>query len=136
MLVIDAEMAPSNVNAGRAIVKAEVARLRRVPIPLAEWNAARKRLLSSSAVTDPSVGAEIARIQNIADHHLPLDYYARLAGVYKATPQDGLRAAHTYLTDAFAEVIVAQHRRGRAGLFHAAPISARQTCLKPYVNVN
>jgi zinc protease len=107
MLVIDAALAPPNVDAARALIKAEVARLRSVPVPAAEWNAARTRLLTSPAVTDPSVAAEIARIESIAENHLPLTYDAQLATFYAATPQDGLRAARTYLSDAFAEVMLA-----------------------------
>jgi zinc protease len=107
MLVIDAGLASAKVDAARAIIKAEVAQLRSVPVPAAEWNAIRARVLTSSAVTDPSVGAEIARIENIAENHLPLTYYAQLATYYAATPDDGLRAARTYLSDAFAEVMIA-----------------------------
>ena len=111
LLLIVADLAPADVDAARAIIKAEVARLRSTPVPLAEWNATRARLLASPAVTDPSVAAEIARIQSIAENHLPLTYYAQLATFYAATPQDGMRAANAFLSDAFAEVMIAPLRR-------------------------
>jgi zinc protease len=118
ILAISADLAPANVDTARSIITGEVARLRSMPVPAAEWNAARARLLTSPAVTDPSVAAEIARIQRIAENHLPLTYYSQLATVYAATPQDGLRAARTYLSDVFAEVMSAPVREGPPGRVH------------------
>jgi zinc protease len=100
--------APQNVPAAVAGVKAEVRRMTTTPVSATEWNRARTKLLASTVVSEESTAAIVARAENIAQNHLPTDYYATIAQRYgKLTPADGLRAAKRHLNAAtFAEVYV------------------------------
>ena len=89
---------PANVRSAIGIVRDELQRLRTQPVSQTELQDAKIRLISSALLSEASSSGQLDMIGEIAQNHLPLNYYATLAQRYAAiTPADIQRAAKAYL---------------------------------------
>jgi zinc protease len=97
-LEIQLSAAPSNVGPSIDIVRSELERLRTQPVSESELVQAKVRLISSALLSEASATGQLDEILEIAQDHLPLDYYGTLAQRYAdITPADVMRVAKAYL---------------------------------------
>lgn len=90
--------APHNVEPAVAIVRDQLERLRTTPVTQTELNEAKVRLVSEALLNESSANGQLDEVLDIAQNHLPLDYYATLAQRYAdITPADLQRVAKAYL---------------------------------------
>ncbi|HKU68783.1 MAG TPA: pitrilysin family protein [Candidatus Baltobacteraceae bacterium] len=110
---------PANVRAAIGIVRDELQRLRTAPVSQTELQDAKIRLISAALLNEASASGQLDEIGEIAQNHLPLNYYATLAQRYAAiTPADLQRAAKLYLRpDRLIEVFA-----GPAGPWSSQPL--------------
>ena len=80
------------------IVRDQMQRLRTEPVSQEELEDAKIRLISAALLNEASASGQADEISEIAQYHLPRDYYGTLAQRYAAiTPADVQRAAKQYL---------------------------------------
>ena len=89
---------PHNVEPAVAIVRDQLEHLRTAPVTRTELNEAKVRLVSQALPNESSANGQLDEVLDIAQNHLPLDYYATLAQRYAGiTPADLQRVAKAYL---------------------------------------
>lgn len=97
-LEIALSASPQNVEPAIGIVREELQRLRTQPVTQSELQDAKIRLVSSALLNEASATGQLDEISEIAQNHLPLNYYATLGRRYAAiTPADVQRVAKEYL---------------------------------------
>jgi zinc protease len=103
---IDFSAGPRNVAPALALARAEVRRLTREPVAAGELARAKRKLIAGTLVGEESTQTIVSRLENIAQNHLPNDYYATLSSRYdRIGPRRILAVARRYLRpDAFATV--------------------------------
>lgn len=89
---------PQNVEPAIGIVRTQLQRLRTEPVTKTELEDAKIRLINAALLNEASASGQLDEISEIAQNHLPLDYYGTLAQRYAAiTPADIQRVAKAYL---------------------------------------
>ncbi len=97
-LEIQLNASPQNVAAAISIVRDELERLRTQPVSAQELAEAKVRLVSEALLSEGSASGQLDELLDIAQNHLPLDYFATLAERYQGiTPGDVQRVAKEYL---------------------------------------
>lgn len=95
---IQLNASPQNVEAAISIVRDQLARLRTQPVSQTELNEAKVRLVSEALLNEASANGQLSEVLEIAQNHLPLDYYSSLTQRYASiTPADLQRVAKVYL---------------------------------------
>jgi zinc protease len=95
---IQLNASPQNVKPAIAIVRDQLARLRTQPVSETELNEAKVRLVSEALLNEASANGQLSEVLEIAQNHLPLDYYSSLTQRYAGiTAADIQRVAKEYL---------------------------------------
>lgn len=95
---IQLNASPQNVAPAISIVRDQLARLRTTPVTQTELTEAKVRLVSEALLNEASASGQLSEVLEIAQNHLPLDYYSSLTQRYASiTPADIQRVAKEYL---------------------------------------
>jgi zinc protease len=95
---IQLNASPQNVEPAIAIVRDQLARLRTQRVTETELNEAKVRLVSEALLNEASANGQLNEGLEIAQNHLPLDYYSSLTQRYAGiTAADVQRVAKEYL---------------------------------------
>lgn len=95
---IQLNASPQNVEPAISIVREQLERLRMQPVTQTELTEAKVRLVSEALLNEASANGQLEEVLEIAQNHLPLDYYATLSQRYAGiTPADIQRVAKAYL---------------------------------------
>jgi zinc protease len=97
-LEIQLNAAPRNVAAAIAIVRDQLERLRTQPVTATELQEAKVRIVSEALLNEASASGQLDEILQIAQDHLPLDYFSTLSQRYAGiTAADIQRVAKEYV---------------------------------------
>lgn len=98
-LTISFETASWNVVTARSVVRTVLEGMREGPPSADELERAKEKLIANTISKHESVEGVVSQIEMIARNSLPADFFQHdPIRVRAVTPEDVLRAAHTYLT--------------------------------------
>jgi zinc protease len=97
-LEIQLNASPQNVPSAIDIVRAQLEKLRTQPVSETELQEAKVRIVSEALLNEASTSGQLDEVLEIAQDHLPLDYFSTLAQRYAGiTPADVERVAKEYI---------------------------------------
>lgn len=97
-LEIQLNASPQNVPAAITIVRDQLEKLRTQPVSETELQEAKVRIVSEALLNEASASGQLDEVLQIAQDHLPLNYFSTLAQRYAdITPADVQRVAKEYI---------------------------------------